>query len=301
VARAVEGYETLPLWANDDAKVQEWLVERITVACLLSGYFWFWEREGLPRAFDPIEYVESEGSFELPLINPDTGMQTPTWRNGGKTDAIVRLRDGRVAVMEHKTCSDDIGPTSDYWTRLRIDGQISNYFLAARARGHDVQTVLYNVIRKPTIRPKQIPVLDEQGFKIVLDRDGQRVRSKDGKKWRESADAAEGWTVYTTIETPDDYGTRLTQDISERPDFYFARREIPRLDADIQEFRSELWQMQQQIREAQKTGRWFRNTSACLTFGRCAYLDVCSGGITPNQIPAGFVRVNDLHPELSGD
>jgi hypothetical protein len=201
--------------------------------------------------------------------------------------------------MEHKTASDDLEPDSDYWKRLRIDQQISAYYIAARAKGHDIQTVLYDVTRKPEIGPLQIPLLDGDGFKIVLDAAGERVRTKDGKKWRESGDKEQGWVLQCRIQTAREFGERLTADIAARPDYYYRRQEIPRLDKDIEEFRYELWQMQQQMRDSQKGGRWFRNTSSCIGFGRCPYFDICTNGRDVSEsTPEGFVRVENIHPEL---
>src|SRR5689334_7034996 len=42
ISAAVAGYETLPAWATTDEDMHEWLIERETVARLLSGYFWRW-------------------------------------------------------------------------------------------------------------------------------------------------------------------------------------------------------------------------------------------------------------------
>lgn len=299
VAIATVSYEELPSWANTDDRIHEWMVERETVARLLMGYFWYWENvEGIDPALKPVEIVETEQSFDLPIRNPETGKATTSFRVAGKRDKIVRLADGRLAVMEHKTCGEDLAPESDYWKRLRIDEQISLYVLAAREEGHDVQTVLYDVIRKPSIAPKQIPVLDDDGVKIVLDAQGQRVRSKDGKKWRESGDSAQGFTLQTRVESAAEFGERLNNDIAERPTFYFARQEIPRLDADLDEFRHDLWQQQRDIRESQLAGRHFRNTGACLQYGRCEFFEHCATGLDPANLPAGFEQVQDIHPEL---
>ena len=120
-------------------------------------------------------------------------------------------------------------------------------------------------------------------------------------QWRQSGDAAKGWTMQVRSETPTEFAARLSEDIAGRPEFYFARKEIPRLSSDIEEFRAELWQQQQAIREAQKNGRWYRNPAQCCTMGRCSYLDICHAGIHADAPPAGFIRVENVHPELIGD
>jgi len=210
----------------------------------------------------------------------------------------VQLPDGRLAVLEHKTTGDSLDPTGDYWRRLRIDHQITLYLMAARALGYEVETVLYDVTRKPGIAPKQVPVLDEQGRKIVLDADGNRVFKRDGQPYQ-SGNATKGWRVQTRTETPDEFAARYRRDMGERPDWYFARREIARTSAEIAEFEYELWQTQQLIRGCQRHGRWFRNTHACLHPYRCPYRDICFGDVDLERgDPDGFVRVSYVHPEL---
>jgi hypothetical protein len=101
--------------------------------------------------------------------------------------------------------------------------------------------------------PRLVPLTDAEGAKIVLDREGNRVRTKDGKKWRESGSEGDGYTLQVRKETPDEFFERLRADIASRPTFYYAREEIPRLSADLEDCREELWQQQQDIREAQKS------------------------------------------------
>lgn len=274
-------------------------IEAEQIACLLNGYFWYWGEQNL-------ETVAVELQFELPIRSPDTGKALRIFNVGGKIDRIVRLADGRLAVLETKTTGDSIAPDSDYWRRLDLDQQISLYMLAARELGHDVQTVLYDVIRKPSIEPCQVPIRDEQGFKIVVDEaTGERVfnykKNGDIDKPRESANAEKGWKLTTRTETPEEYGVRLAADIGERPEFYFARREIPRIDADLEEFRWELVQQAQAIREAQKSNRWYRNSNACTLMGRCPYLDICKIARDATTPPSGFVQLTHCHPELQGD
>ena len=246
-------YADVPSWTEGD----EWAVEFQTAARLVHGYYHRYADETMAIA-------ETEQSFDLPLVNPTTRMPSRTFRLAGKIDKIARLQDTRAAIVEHKTTGDSLDSSSDYWSRLRLDQQISLYVIAARATGHDVATVIYDVIRKPGIAPK------------IVDR-------KSGRR-----------------ETPEEFGDRLTTDIGERPDFYFARREIPRLEADLDEFRVELWQQARSIHECQKSGVWPRNTDSCLQPFPCEYRQICFDGLRADAdtIPLGFKRVNSVHPEL---
>jgi hypothetical protein len=274
ILAATKGYETCPAWADS----YDWQIEREIVANLLAGYFWRYGN-------DVLEYVEIEKPWEMPLVNPATGRESRTYQLAGKRDGLVRA-------------TEDIGPDSEYWLRLRCDQQISLYTLSALHEGHDVSGVLYDVIRKPTIRPRQIPLLDEASLKMVVDEaTGERMFNKDGKP-RQSA--GPGMKLATRQETPEEFGARLLADIEERPDYYFQRREVPRLEDDLQAFRLECWQQAQLLSDCRRWGRWFRNVGRN-TCSFCEYSRLCLQSITvaPEAPPDGFEIVNDVHPELA--
>lgn len=286
VSEATAGYDEIPAWANTDEAVNDWLVERDVVAALIAGYYWRWQDEEL-------EVVANEFQFRIPIVNPETGRATPTFELGGKVDKIVRLADGRLAVMEHKTTGDSIDSGSDYWQRLTIDGQISLYMLAARECGHDVRTVLYDVIRKPSISPRKVTKKDLAEIVATGTWFGQAVAAP-------VIQALQAGVIER--ESPAMFGARLLADMGGRPHFYFARQEIPRLEIDLEAFRQELWDQQRDIRERQLNGRWYRNAAACLNMGRCEYADLCFAGIDVNEhLPSGYTRATTLHPELQGD
>lgn len=310
VLAAMKPYDFRPDWVRDEDTLHAWEVERETVGCLLGAYFWRWEIDNLPPELTVAEVVSSEFSFTTLIRNPATGSTSRLFNLAGKVDAIVRLGDGRLAILEHKTCSEDIAPTADYWHRLRMDQQISLYMHAVQTEGFPVETVLYDVIRKPTIRPELVDVLDENGCKIVIDSaTGERCYKsnlkKDGTPGAghgepyQSANKEKGWLLQSRRQTPAEWGEKLSAHIAANPDWYFARREIPRLRDDIREFAEELWQVQQTIRLAQIDGRHYRNTGACrFNNSTCPYFKVCPDGIDQTRPPAGFERVKSLHPEL---
>lgn len=294
-------YAEIPAWALGNPELEhEWQTEAETVGTLARSYVRHWAR--VDGQLGKLETVAIELPFELPILNPDTNSPTPLYQFAGKIDRIVRLPDGRLAVLETKTTSDSIEGDSDYWQRLRVDTQISGYIVAAQAMGYDVETVVYDVVRKPSIAPKMIAQVDEHGLKIVLDRDGQRVYKPNGEP-RLTGDEAKGWTLQQSIETPAQFAERLRADIAERPEFYFARREIVRLAVDINEFLQELWDETQILRFHQKSARWPRNTSACNSPYPCAYRELCFNSIHPLEsgLPSGFKFASTLHPELQGE
>lgn len=224
-------------------------VHQAIVTGLLNGYRWYWRD-------DKIDYLTREQEFTFPVRWQDDLRASRVTTAAGKIDAIIKLPDGRLAVMEYKTCSARLDPESDYWLRLRIDQQISHYMLGARALGYDVETVLYDVIRRPTIRVKK-------------------------------------------TESPAQFADRLYQDIKQRPEYYFCRREIPRLTADLDEYNIELQQQAATLDEHRRQKSWYRNTSACLHPWRCEFLDICHTGVNLAQgVPEGFT-VGKRHPELT--
>ena len=101
-------------------------------------------------------------------------------------------------------------------------------------------------------------------------------------------------------ESVDEFANRLVDDVERRPEFYFARREIPRLKADLDLFIKELWFHAKMIREAQRGGYWPRNSERCLNPYPCEYRSICFVGVDPKQdpLPGGLTRTTILHPEL---
>jgi len=296
------------------------MIEREVLARLLGGYFWRWEE--MDR---DIKVVASELSFELPIYNPQTGKANDIFIIAGKIDKIIKLADGRLAVMEHKTTSDDISPISHYWKRLKIDMQISIYYLAARMLGYPVETILYDVIRKPSFsKPKQLTQaqtreLVEKGIyhtkftgddklTLVGNYKVKQLNETSGGEGQSPAFDVDGYTIvstqhkqgYSLPETVSMYGDRITADIGRRYNHYYGRREIPRLEHQIFETQHSLSQYAQMIHECDVVDRWPLNDDACVGFGTCPYLDLCSSGFNfySGAIPEGFVRVDDVHQEL---
>ena len=120
---------------------------------LMYGYHQRW----LSDAWT-VEAVEQE--FLLPIVNPATRRPSQHFQHAGKFDGLIARGDERY-LLEHKTCSEELSPGSWYWKRLTIDTQISGYMLASWLQGRKLAGVLYDVIRKPEIRPKKLALKDE--------------------------------------------------------------------------------------------------------------------------------------------
>lgn len=224
-----------------------------TLSGLLIGYYLHHgESDSIVKEIHP------EVEFRRPLAG------SRSFDVAGKIDGLAVLHDGRIALVEHKTTSEDIAPDSDYWVRLRFNPQLLQYVEAGRALGWPIETVIYDVTRKPMIRQKQ-------------------------------------------SETVEQFGDRLAADTQERPEFYFARREVPVLDDDMEEFRVQRLVMSRQIlgcraeekRHARRDRAWPRNLST-ITCRACEFASFCvqNININPEQPPAGFV-VGNAHEELT--
>jgi hypothetical protein len=239
---------------------------------------------------DALEVVASELPFEVPLVNPETGRPTPLWDLAGKIDRIYRLPDGRLAIQDYKTTTEDLAPGSDFWLRLSLDQQMSLYLIAARELGHDVTTILYDVTARPLLRPLRATPVEDRKFTQ------KASKLKDGTVRPAGSLYANQREV---DETPEEFAARVATAMRADPDSFFARHEIARLDSDLDETRAELWQQQLAIREMQRSGKWWRNPGACLSPYRCAYIPICKQQVNPACAPSGFRILADVHPELA--
>ena len=262
---------------------------------LLAAYV---ARYGTDRS---VEVLHREVEFETVIDG------SRTFKAAGKIDGLGRLADARLCVVEYKTTSSSLDPDSDYWLRLRADTQILMYVAAARAMGWDVATVVYDVTRKPMIRPRQVPVLDADGLKIVLDNaTGARALLANGKP-RQAA--GEGQTLQTDQESPEAFGHRLYQDATVNPSFYFCRREVPVLADDLKEFADLRVQVSRMILDRRAQQRkmdagtpwraWPRHVNGMQCPG-CEFAGFCLQNSVPDLAhpPAGY-QVGAQHSELS--
>jgi hypothetical protein len=283
-----------PLWAESEEDRADIDLQLATCDALLDAYWEFW-------ADAPIDYVEKEQEFCLPLRNPATNYPSHRWTIAGKIDGIGYTPDGRLMVVEHKTTSSDLEPGSQYWMKLDIDQQVTLYLWAAREMGYPVEGIIYDVVRKPTIRPKgKVVDVDENGDPIILDIEtGERAyKDAENTKPYKSASRKYGRVTKSHPETVDEYVARLKSDIQERPDFYFRRQILSRLRDQLETFACELWHTGQDMIFHQNTGCWPRNTSVCTRPYKCPYLPLCLEDADPvDWVPEGYIR-GELHPEL---
>jgi hypothetical protein len=245
--------------------------EQARIEELLRGYDARWHGQDY-------EVLGVEEEFGVPLINPATWQPSRTWRLAGKVDARVRLADGRVAVVEHKTTSENIEPGSDYWLRLAMDHQLSAYLLGAETLGDSPTACIYDVVLKPALRPLRATPPDARKY------------TRDGRLYANQREAD---------ETPDEYRLRLREALAAEPERYFQRREIPRTESQLVEFLQDAWAQARSMRDDHLASRSPRNPEACFAYGRCPFFDVCSAGVNPAEHPESFQQLEHVHPELT--
>lgn len=257
------------------------------LAAMLSAYDLRWS-----AVRDEYRVIGIEMPFRAPLLD-GRGAPVRGWAIAGKIDGILELA-GYPLLLEHKTTSESVATGADYWAQLTLDAQVSVYHDGAAALGHQVAGCLYDVARKPALRPGTVPVLDEQGLKVVLDAQGQRVLTQRGEP-RQTGDAAKGWVLQQRLETPAEYQARCLAAIAERPEEYLAQAQVVRLDGELAAARDDLAGTARQIDGCARAGSWPRNPRACFEYGRCPYHGLCSG--TANE--SEFTKLDDVHPELA--
>jgi PD-(D/E)XK nuclease superfamily len=262
---------------------------------LLAGYFRFYNRKS-----ETIKHIEPEQEFSFPLEGTEFSI-------AGKLDGLGVKKNNRRCMVEGKTTGESIAPDAPYWLRLKFNMQLFQYVDAAQRSGIELDEVIYDVTRKPAIRPKDVQEVDDQNMVVVRDSQGQRVKNSRTGEWKKTADKTKGESIAVHTETPDEFSDRLYDDTTARPDFYFARREVAILDGDLEQFKEQRIAIVETIihrRECQFTfstpeSAWPRNVleSTC-TY--CPYKSFCLQNleIDLNNPPEGF-SIEAFNPELT--
>ena len=296
-----EVYATVPASKTKE----EWETEKIVLLYSLSAYNWYYTE-------DNYEVLATEIPFDIPLINPKSNRALPNVRIKGKIDKLTRSPDGIIYVDEHKSTAKPIDSESSYWKHLTLDSQTTLYPYAAQylqqqgeLEQYGIKTtdplicgVRYDVWHKPTIKPKKLTTADSKKFVADGEYCGQEF-AVTGPVTTVNADKIPVTTVvidgvlievesgkkegtFMIRETPQMYGARLLQDITERPTFYFMRQEINRTEADINSMRRELIGLYHCLKFMDKNDAWFKNEQQCEATFKCSYVDYCYSHITPD-------------------
>ena len=227
--------------------------EAAKLGAMLRGYDARWRAE-------PYDVLAVQCAFVSPLPFEGEAM-------GGRFDAVVRKHsDGRIALVESKTSNEDIEPGGWFWNRTRLDIQISHYLAGALRIGFDATEVIYDVARKPGIKPlKKVEVL-----KMTKATAKEPSRPYAGQQ--------------LAHETPAEYGARCLAEIVETPDKYYQRATIVRLEIESRAAAQDLAQTVEEMRDARDGKRVPRNPDQCFRYGSaCPYFGVCTGAVDINS------------------
>lgn len=144
--KALEGCHTA--LAEGDLEPQE----QAKVLAAMTAYCQKWDAS---RHLWEVVSVEEEFLFDR--------------KYAGKMDSIARhTMTGELYIIEHKTVGKDVeDPGDPYWVRLSYDLQIALYMAAVERIYGERPRVLYDVIRKPTIRLKKSESVAEFGKRVL--------------------------------------------------------------------------------------------------------------------------------------
>ncbi len=267
-----DGY--LVLWPSVEAALADWFdvvgeEAFIRLHALVELYCASWNARA-------VEVLAIERRFELPLLHPRSRKPHPYFWLGGKLDLLLRLEDGRVALIDHKTTSSDPGAGSDYRRRLLLDPQPTIYLAGCDVIGHPADLVLYDVLVKP-------------GEERLLATPAEKRRyTKDGKLYSAQREHD---------ESLEDYEARVRSKVFESPAKYFVTFEVPKPDAELAAMQSNLWAIASELLRVEELGFARQNAGACFDYGGCEYLPVCTREASIDD-PRLYVRVGPS-PELT--
>lgn len=315
IAHLNEAYKTVPL----SKTAEEWQTEQV----ILLNTFLAYDRI---YSHDVFDVVANEIPFKLQLADDAIVL--------GKIDKIARnVISGHHFIVEHKSTSSSLDSDSSYWSHLTLDTQTTLYPFSTQIlqlnndlvkfgiKPDDplISEVLYDVWRKPTIRPKKLTQADSKKFVDINSETHGQYCGRQFKIKTELKDNPHcGYLLvngippemepgkkegtFTIRETPDMFGARLYQDMMERPDHYFARRLIGRTTQQLDGFNTELYGIYEAIKYlSEHDYRCWKNERHCEATYKCPFIPICynHAEIDINNPPEGFELRKDKKNAMS--
>lgn len=274
-------YVDMPSHFNEE----QWTTEKLILLNAFCAYKWKYPQ-------DEYEVIAGEVPFSLPIIDPVTGKKLPKCRLDGMIDQIWRhKKTARIVIGEQKSTGRSL-ESGEYWDVLKVSGQVQTYSYALwmlwvggalkqyGLKPSDAVIVqpVYDVWKKPSIKPKKLSMADSKKFIETGEYCGEKfllgpLNEVNGRPCVRESGAKEG--TFAIRETPEMYAERLLRDITERPDFYFARKEIPVDEIDLQDFAENCVKLVKTIRHIEKENLWIRDSKGCKHPGKCDFYDAC--------------------------
>jgi len=211
------------------------------------------------------------------------------WAYGGAMDLLVRIKDGSVWFMEHKTASEK--DLKAYCLKLDWDPQIRGYaWAAAQPNGFDspikepirITGVIYNVARK----------------KVPLEPETLKNGTLSKSKGTDTTRAHFLSSVLRHGLNPDDYADVLEQ---LRGKTFFHREHVVFTDPELDDFGRDATASAMEIMQAEKPDAYHpRQQSVCTGIAPrpCPYKELC---LTDSKsLRKTFVVRGIRHAELTG-
>lgn len=284
-----------------------------------------------------VQVIGVEVPFRAPLVHPVLGESARTWEVSGKIDLLVQLADGRVALIDHKTTAGDARSGSDYARRLTLDPQVSTYFMGATVLGHPADLALWDVLKKPDVRPLLATPEEQRTYtqeRSKACRECAKKKPAPGPHTdKETGLSCSGGRIVTDAggrlhagqrtrdETPGEYHDRCLADLAGvesdgtpdgtdgGPEASLSHIPVVRQPWEVEAHGWALWHTVRAIEETRAAVTKAKgdvravpqNTDACLKYGSpCAYLPLCEGTANARD-PGMYRRLPVIHPELPGE
>jgi len=220
-----------------------------------------------------------EQRYKRTIANPYSGRKLRNYVQVGSIDVVAfDPEENETVLVEHKSTSFDISPGEPYWKRLLLNSQVSNYFEGAIALGYRTKRYIYDVIRKPTIRPLKATPEEDRKFVKATGKLYANQRDKD--------------------ETPDEYFDRILESYSKSPASFAGRQIITLSDQRQRDAQGDLVLTLKAINEYDSLGHWPRNDEGCNQWNKmCQFFGVCTGEASIDDFTM-FVSKSAKHEEL---
>jgi hypothetical protein len=306
----------------DHKTMDEWAVERTMILYGFLTYNWHYSDQ-------PYDILGTELAFgslhdsnlpPVPIIDPDTGEETGAFLKG-RIDNLVKV--GRQPMIhDFKSTGRNIHDKK-YWVEQNSNMQMKSYIYAARwlqQNGYledfgllpddlPVKGALIDAWKRPAATATMLTQAKTKAFLETKEYYGTEfeITSElgetepefyvDGDRAMYKAGAKEG--SFALRETVDMMGVRLLDTMTDAPEDYFQRREMPITKTDMYNFQKDLCNIVQTIGFHKENDTWYHNRLNCRKTYTCSYVDICdyNKDVSNGEVPTGFRCVFDKEKE----
>lgn len=234
--------------------------EKAKLRALLLGYL-------IRYADEQLYALDVEREFQIELdVKPFVFV--------GKIDTLATQTGSERINLEHKTTTTSLEDLSHpYYRKLAFDLQISAYHLAQLLMEEELDQTIYDVVRKPMLRPKK---LTKAAITEIESGEYSGIPFKEDY----SLELEAGDT-----ESPELFEMRLFADIIANPDNYYLRHgNITRSQQQCVDTFQLLNTVAQDIVNCCKNNAFYQNDKACSNFNTpCEYISLCCGTSDPTS------------------